>query len=146
MPKSFFSISIEERSMNKQNDVAALIGRILLAYVFVPSGLSTLTAFADTVGYIKSAGVPLPEVAAAIKIAIELGGGLLILFGYKTRWTALALIVFLIVITPLFHPFWSAPEAMRMAQELNFTKNVGILGGFFLLLAFGPGRLSVDRA
>ena len=132
--------------MDKQNDVAALIGRILLAYVFIPSGFETLTGFAGTVGYIKSAGVPLPEVAAAIKVALELGAGFLVLFGFKTRWAALAMIVYLIVITPIFHAYWSAPEAMRMAQELNFTKNVGIIGGFFLLLAFGPGRLSADRA
>jgi putative oxidoreductase len=132
--------------MNKQNDVAALIGRILLAYVFIPSGFSTLTDFAGTVGYVKGVSVPMPEVAAAVKIAIELGAGFMVLFGFKTRWAALAMIVYLIVITPLFHAYWSAPEAMRMAQELNFTKNVGILGGFLLLLAFGPGRLSVDRA
>ena len=131
--------------MNKQNDVAALIGRILLAVVFVPSGYSTLGGFEGTVEFIRSTGVPLPEVAAAIKIAIELGGGLMVLFGWKTRWAALALIVFLIVITPVFHAFWSAPEAAKMAQQLNFIKNVGILGGFFLLLAFGPGKLSVDR-
>jgi len=132
--------------MDKQNDVAALIGRILLAYVFIPSGFETLTGFAGTVGYVKSAGVPLPEVAAAIKVALELGAGFLVLFGFKTRWAALAMIVYLIVITPIFHAYWSAPEATRMAQELNFSKNVGIIGGFFLLLAFGPGRLSADRA
>ena len=113
--------------------------------MFVPSGFSTITGFAGTAGYIASQGVPMPEVAAAIRILIEFGGGLLILIGWKTRWAALAFIVFLIVITPIFHNFWSVPEAEKMVQQISFMKNMGILGAFFLLLAFGPGRFSVDR-
>ncbi|MET0440623.1 MAG: DoxX family protein [Casimicrobiaceae bacterium] len=131
--------------MSGQNDFAALIGRILLALLFVPAGFSTITGFSGTVGYITSQGVPLPEAAVAIRILIELGGGLLVLIGWKTRWAALAFIVYLIVITPIFHGFWSVPEAQKMAQEISFWKNMGILGAFFLLLAFGPGRFSVDR-
>ena len=131
--------------MNGQNDFAALVARILLALVFVPSGFSTITGFVETVGYITGQGVPLPEVAAALKIVIELGCGLLVLVGWKTRWAALAFIVFLVVITPIFHNFWTAPEAEKMMQEINFMKNLGILGAFFLLFAFGPGRFSLDR-
>ena len=131
--------------MNGQNDFAALIARILLALVFVPSGFETITGFGGTVGLIAAEGVPLPQAAAAIKILIELGCGLLILVGWQTRWAALAFIVFLIVITPIFHNFWAAPEAEKMMQMINFTKNMGILGAFFLLFAFGPGRFSVDR-
>jgi putative oxidoreductase len=131
--------------MNGQNDFAALIARILLALVFVPSGFSTITGFGGMVGYITGQGVPLPEVATAVKILIELGCGLLVLVGWKTRWAALAFIVFLIVITPIFHNFWTAPEAEKMMQEISFMKNLGILGAFFLLFAFGPGRFSVDR-
>ena len=132
--------------MSGQNDFAALIGRILLAILFVPSGFSGITGFSDTVGYIASQGVPLPGAAAAIKVLVEFGAGLLVLIGWKTRWAALAFIVFLAVITPIFHNFWSAPEAEKMMQEINFMKNVGICGAFFLLLAFGPGRFSVDKA
>ena len=132
--------------MNGQNDFAALIGRILLAILFVPSGFSVITEFAGTAGFIASQGVPLPSVAAAIRILVEFGAGLLVLVGWKTRWAALAFIVFLVVITPIFHNFWSAPEAEKMMQEINFMKNVGICGAFFLLLAFGPGRFSVDKA
>ena len=131
--------------MSGQNDFAALIARILLALVFVPSGFSTITGFSGTVGFITSQGVPLPEVAAAIKILIEFGCGLLVLVGWKTRWAALAFMVFLIVITPTFHNFWSVPEAQKMMEEINFMKNLGILGAFFLLFAFGPGRFSLDR-
>ena len=131
--------------MNGQNDFAALIGRVLLALLVVPSGFSGIAEFSGTAGYIGSQGVPLPGVAAAIKILIELGAGLMILVGWKTRWAALAFIVFLVVITPIFHNFWSGPEAERGMNRIMFMKNAGICGAFFLLIAFGPGRFSVDR-
>jgi putative oxidoreductase len=68
-----------------------------------------------------------------------------ILVGWKTRWAALALVVFLIVITPIFHGFWAASADQAMGQQINFMKNASILGGMLLLFAFGPGRYSVDR-
>ena len=131
--------------MNGQKDAAALVGRILLAALFVTSGFSKLTGFAGTAGYIASQGVPLPQVAAAIAVLIELGGGLAILAGWMTRWVALATVVFLIVITPIFHGYWSGTEEERMTNEIMFWKNVSMLGGFLLLFAFGPGRYSIDE-
>jgi putative oxidoreductase len=131
--------------MNGQKDAAALVGRILLAAIFVTSGFSKLTDFGGTAGNIASEGVPLPDVATAISIVIELGGGLAILAGWMTRWVALAIVVFLIVITPIFHNYWSGEEAERMTNQIMFWKNVSILGGFLLLFAFGPGRYSVDK-
>jgi putative oxidoreductase len=131
--------------MNGQRDWAALIGRILLSILFIHSGFGKISGFEGTAGYIASRGLPLPQVLAAIAIMIELGGGLAVLIGWKTRWVALALIAFMIVITPIFHNFWSAPAAAAMEQQINFMKNVSILGGIFLLLAFGPGRYSADK-
>jgi putative oxidoreductase len=130
--------------MNK--DLAALIGRILLAVMFVLSGYGKLTGFDGAVGYISSKGLPMPQVLAAIAILIELGGGLAIIIGWKTRWAALAFIVFLIVITPIFHNFWAVAADQMMGQQINFMKNVTVLGGMLLLLGFGPGRYSVDKA
>ena len=126
-------------------DGAALIGRVLLAVMFVISGFGKLTGFSGTVGYIAGQGLPMPEILAVAAIVIELGGGLAILAGWKTRWVALAMVLFLIVITPIFHNFWSAPEAQAAMQKINFMKNLSILGGFVLLYAFGPGRYSVDH-
>jgi putative oxidoreductase len=125
-------------------DVFALIGRILIAFLFVPSGFGKLMGFAGTVGYIASKGVPLPEVCAAIAVAAELGLGLLFLFGWKTRWVALGLVIFVAVITPIFHNYWAVPEAQVMMQKLNFTKNLAIIGGLLAFASFGAGRLSVD--
>src|SRR5947209_4302395 len=132
--------------MNGQNDTVALIGRIAMSAIFITSGLSKLTGFSGTEHAIESKGVPLPEIAAVIAVLIELGGGLAILFGWKTRWAALAFVVFLVVITPIFHGFWTMEGAARSANQINFMKNLTILGGFLLLYAFGPGRFSVDGA
>ena len=132
--------------MNVQKDWAALLGRILLAGTFVFSGFLKITGFGDTVGYIADKGLPLPQVLTAIAILIECGGGLAIIAGWKTRSAALAMIVFLIVITPIFHGYWAAPPDQVMEQQINFMKNLSILGGMLLLFAFGPGRYSVDKA
>src|SRR3954468_14069673 len=125
-------------------DVFALIGRILIAYLFVPSGFGKLMGFAGTVGYIASKGVPLPEVCAAIAVAAELGLGLLVLVGWRARWAALGMAIFVAVITPIFHNYWAVPEAQVMMQKLNFTKNLAIVAGLLAFAAFGAGRLSVD--
>jgi putative oxidoreductase len=131
-------------SASSSTDIAALLGRLLLAYVFVPSGWGKIAGFAGTVGYIASKGVPLPEVCAAIAVAAELGLGLLLLVGWQTRWAALGLAIFTAVITPIFHGYWAVPEAQMMMQKLNFTKNLGLVGGLLAFAAFGAGRLSLD--
>jgi len=132
--------------MSGQNDAAALFGRIVMSVIFITSGFGKLMGFAETEHMIESKGVPLPEIAAVIAVLIELGGGLALLFGWKTRWAALAFVLFLVVITPIFHGFWAMEGAERHANEINFMKNLTILGGFLLLYAFGPGRYSIDGA
>jgi len=132
--------------MNCPKDGVAFIGRALLALLFITSGFGKAMAFQGTAGYIASKGVPLPEVCAALAVLVELGGGLAILVGWKTRLVALAFVGFLVVITVIFHPFWTITDAAQVTpQRINFMKNVSILGGFLLLYAFGPGRFSLDR-
>jgi putative oxidoreductase len=132
--------------MTATKDLAALVGRILLAIVFIPAGLSKIGGFAGTAGYIASKGLPLPEVGAAIAVAVEIVAGIALLLGWKTRWAALALAVFTLVATIFFHAFWAVPPEQHMTQYLMFMKNIGIVGGLLALYAFGPGRLSVDKA
>jgi putative oxidoreductase len=132
--------------MNGQNDAVALFGRIVMSVIFITSGFGKLMGFSETAHMIESKGVPLPEIAAVIAVLIELGGGLALLFGWKTRWAAVAFVVFLVVITPIFHGFWTMEGAARSANQINFMKNLTILGGFLLLYAFGPGRYSIDGA
>ena len=130
--------------VNPAQNAATLLGRVLLAWLFVPAGFAKMAGFGGTVGYIASKGVPLPEVCAALAIAAELGLGLLLLVGWQARWAALGLAVFTAVITPIFHAFWAAPQAQVMMQTQAFWKNLAIVGGLLYVWAFGPGRWSLD--
>ena len=129
---------------NAAQDTLALIGRVLLAWLFVPAGWGKIAGFAGTAGYIASKGVPFPEVCAALAIAAELGLGLMLLVGWQARWAALGLAIFVAVITPLFHNYWAVPEAQQMMQKQAFNKNLGILGGLLGFAAFGAGAFSLD--
>lgn len=125
-------------------DTMALVGRALLALVFIPAGFGKIAGFAGVAGYIASKGIPLPEVCAAIAIAAELGLGLLLLVGWQARWAALGLAIFVAVITPVFHNYWAMPEAQQMMQKQAFFKNLAIVGGLLVVAAFGAGRWSLD--
>jgi putative oxidoreductase len=126
-------------------DAAALIARVLIAVIFIKSGFDKIGGLDNTVSAIAGKGVPLPQVAAVITIVIELGGGLMLLIGWRARSAALVLFLWLIPTTLLFHNFWAAaPEAYRN-QQTQFLKNLAIMGGMLMVCAFGPGRLSADK-
>jgi putative oxidoreductase len=125
---------------------AALVGRILLAAIFIMSGFNKIGGFEGTAGYIASKGLPLPQVLTAATILVELGGGILLVLGWKARWAALAIAVFTLLAAFFFHNYWTYPEAQRMEQYINFWKNIAIVGGMLAVFAFGPGRYAVDRS
>jgi len=131
--------------MNTHRDFVVLVARILLSAMFVYSGFGKIMGFERTVGYIASQGLPLPQLLAIGAILCELGAGVLLLVGFKARWAALAIFLFLIPTTLIFHNFWTAPANQVMSQQINFMKNVTIMGGMLLVWAFGPGRISLDR-
>ncbi len=121
-----------------------LIGRLLLAALFLPAGISKIGGFSGTVGYIASAGLPLPEVVAALAIVVEVGAALALILGWGTRWAALALALFTLVASVAFHNFWALPAEQVMMQQLMFFKNIAVAGGLLVLAAFGAGALSID--
>ena len=121
-----------------------LVGRLLLALLFLPAGISKIGGFAGTVGYIASKGLPMPSVAAVIAIIVEVAGGLALMAGFGTRWAALALAAFTVVATFLFHNFWAMPAEQVMVQQLMFFKNIAVVGGLLVLVAHGAGAWSVD--
>jgi putative oxidoreductase len=129
---------------NARQDLLSLIGRLLLALMFVIEGSSKIGEFQGTVGYIASGGLPLPTLVALLTIALELGGGLALIVGYKARWAALAFAVFTLLASLLFHNFWAVPAGEKMTQYLFFMKNISVAGGMLVLAAFGPGRWSLD--
>jgi putative oxidoreductase len=139
------TISTTTTAPNAAQDTLALIGRVLLAALFVPAGFGKLMGFAGTVGYVASSGLPLPQLGAVIAIVVELGVGIAFLLGFKTRISAVILAVFTVMAAIFFHKYWSAPDAMKMMQQINFNKNLAIAGGLLAFAAFGPGRLSIDK-
>lgn len=122
----------------------ALVGRLLLVLLFLPAGISKIAGFAGTVGYIGSKGLPMPALGAAIAIVVEVGGSLALIAGLRTRVAALALAVFTLVATFVFHNFWGVPADQVMVQQLMFYKNIAVIGGLLVLAAHGAGAWSVD--
>ena len=134
-------------------------GRIMLALVFLISGYAKLHNFEGTVifmesellnfrgtaGFIASRVIPLTDILLALAIIIEIGGGLMLVVGWKARWAALAIFLFLIPATLIFHNFWAADAAQFQNQLNHFLKNVCILGGMLYVMAYGSGPLSLDR-
>ncbi|MEO6408674.1 MAG: DoxX family protein [Burkholderiaceae bacterium] len=122
----------------------ALIGRFLLALMFVLAGLSKITGFAGTVGYMSAKGIPAAEVLAVLTILLELGGGLALMAGFHARWAALGLALFTLLASVIFHNFWAVPEAQKMVQQLMFMKNLSVVGGLLMVAALGAGPASLD--
>ena len=82
--------------------------------------------------------------AATIAIIIEIAGGLALILGFKARWAALALAIFTLVATLIFHNYWTLPADKQMMQQLMFMKNIAIIGGLLTLAAWGAGSWSMD--
>jgi putative oxidoreductase len=122
------------------NAVLATGGRVLLAAIFVLSGVSKLSDPAGTAGYIASAGLPLPQLAVWVAIAVELLGGLALIAGLRVRLVAAVLAVFTLVTAFAFHNNFA-----DQVQMIMFLKNIAITGGLLQVIAFGGGRLSLER-
>ncbi len=103
--------------MNALQNPFALLARLLLAALFMPAGISKISGFAGTAGYIGSVGLPMPELGAAIAIAVEVLGGIALIIGFGTRWAALALAVFTLVASFFFHAYWAMPAEQQMMQR-----------------------------
>ncbi len=110
--------------MSNLQPLGLLVGRILLALIFIGSGFGKITGFEDTAAHMVSNAMPMVEVSLIAAILIELGGGLLLAVGYKARGAALAILLFLIPTTLIFHAFWAVdPDQVKM-QMIQFQKNL----------------------
>lgn len=121
-----------------------LVGRLLLAALFLPAGIGKLTGFGGTVGYISSVGLPMATLGAVIALVVEIAGSLALIVGLQTRLAALVLAVFTLVAGVFFHNYWAAPADQAFMQQLLFFKNVGVAGGLFVLAGLGAGGWSLD--
>ncbi|MFM0212387.1 DoxX family protein [Paraburkholderia sediminicola] len=116
-----------------------LLGRILIGAPFVMSGLGKLAAYSATVGYIAAMGLPVPPLAFVVSVLVELGGGLLLLSGYRVRLVSVAMAVFCVVTALFFHHNFADQN-----QMINFLKNVMMAGGLLQITYFGAGAFSLD--
>ena len=117
---------------------SSVIARILLAHIFVLAGISKITAYTGTQGYMEMMGVP--GVLLPLVIILELGGGLAIVAGWQTRWVAYALAGFSVISALIFHS-----NLADQTQMIMFMKNFAIAGGLLLLAEHGPGAFSLDK-
>ena len=117
----------------------ALIGRILIAVIFVLSGAGKITQPGANIAYMTAAGLPFASIGLVVAALIELGGGIGLILGYRTRLVAAVLTLFALVTAFVFHSDFSDQN-----QFIHFFKNVAVAGGLLQIVAFGGGRFSLD--
>ena len=123
------------------NNLAALAGRILIALLFLQSGIEKFVYYQGTLAYMTNAGLPFPKALLVASGVFETVCALAIIAGWKTRWAALGLVLWMIPVTLIFHN-----PALGQEQMIHFMKNVAITGGILVLAAFGPGAFSLGRS
>lgn len=126
--------------------IASFVGRLMIATIFLMSALGNkIPKFNDVAGYMASEGVPIPKVMLAGAILFLVVGSLSVIVGFKARFGAALLLVFLILATYFFHDFWTFkdPQAQQ-EQMIQFMKNLSLMGTMVFLIANGPGALSFD--
>jgi putative oxidoreductase len=126
------------------NSSAALVGRVMLAAMFLLAGISKIGGFDGTVAYIASKGLPLPMALAAGTVLLEIVAGLALIVGWRARWAALALAAFTVIASVIFHAYWAMPVEQQRMQQLMFMKNMAVTGGLLMVFALGAGRFSLD--
>ena len=138
--------SLADRCAAGCHAVVALIGRLAMGSIFVSSGFTKLNDVAAFAGVLAKRGVPVPSLMGWLGAIVEFGGGLLIIFGFKIRYAAILMVLFVIVATMISHRYWEYPATEIVAQRTNFWKNVAIIGGLLFMFLAGAGRYSVDGA
>jgi putative oxidoreductase len=136
--------SFLDRCAANGHDAVALVGRLVMSWIFLSSGFTKLTDVAAFSTVLAKRGVPAPSFMGWLGAIVEFGGALLILFGFKIRWGAILMILFVIVATLISHRYWEFTGEAFGAQRSNFWKNATILGGLLFMFLAGAGRYSVD--
>lgn len=134
------SENVQRDRQKKINNLLSLAARVLLSALFLMSGINKILNPADTQQYMASYGMPLTGLFLMGAIALELAGGLSVLLGYKARWGAIALIIFLIPATLIFHTNFA-----DQMQTIQFMKNLAILGGLLMIVQSGSGDIAIKR-
>ena len=136
---------LDEFATNSAN-VLILIGRFLLAWVFVGSAYGAITNFGGSVSYFRSLNLPAPELFTTTAVALEVLMSAGLILGIGTRYCAILVLLFVLIATAIAHRYWEYPAGpQQIGQYNNFLKNISIMGGALLIFVTGGGRFSVDR-
>ncbi len=128
------------------NPVVPLVGRILMAAIFLIAGAGKAMKFAGTVAYFTKLAFPAPEVTTVIAIVVELGGAILLIVGWRTRWVVWLLALFVLIATFAAHRFWEFDAAQHANQMNHFLKNLAIIGGMSYVATFRRAPYSDYKA
>jgi len=128
----------------KSQDMIVLLGRILISQIFIISGIDKILNFVSTAAQMAQAGVSYSESLLVIAIILELAGGVMILLGWKARWGAFFIFVFVALVTYTFHSFWTYEPLQAINQMHHFMKNLAMMGGALYIMAYGAGKYSLD--
>jgi putative oxidoreductase len=124
---------------------ALLLGRICISVIFLLSGFQKFGSFDATVKYMTAAGLPYASSLLVIAAIVEIVGGFSLLLGWKARFGAIVLLLYLIPVTYVFHNFWEVTDAAhKQLEAIMFLKNLAIFGGLIYVAAIGPGGCSID--
>lgn len=108
------------------------LGRLLMSVIFILSGAGKLMQFTRTAEMMAGKGIPLAKLALVLSIVVEIGGGLALLAGFKVRYVAPVMALWLVPVTLVFHNFWASQGQERIGQQINFLKNLAIIGGLLI--------------
>jgi putative oxidoreductase len=131
--------------VNSNQSFMLLLGRILIGLLFLVAGIRKTMSITATAAYMTKGGVPMADVLVYGTIALEILGGLALIIGWKTKPVAWILGLFIVIITPIFHGFWSVPPEQYSGQLNHFLKNIAIIGGLAYVATFGAGSMSADK-
>ena len=131
--------------MNSGLSAVAALGRVLLAVIFVRAGIGKIGAIAATTTNMANHGIPMPDLLVYGAIALELGGGLMMMAGLFTRWVAAAFFLYTLTLALVFHAFWTVTDAAQARTDTAlFFNHMSMMGGMLAFVAFGAGAFSLD--
>ncbi len=130
--------------MDSVEKFVPVLGRFLLALVFVLAGYTKIWTTDATTAHMASHGIPLPNLLVYGVVALELGGGLLLMFGLFTRWIALVFAIYLLTLALTFHDYWAMPVAVAREQRIAFLEHLAMIGGMLYVFVYGAGVYSLD--
>ena len=127
------------------NAAYLLVARCLMGVLFIVPAIRQIETYAGSVKYFAFLGFPAPEAMVVLAVVIEIVAGLMLIVGWKARWAAWLLILYVLIAVGMAHRFWQFPEAQQFNQLNHFLKNFAIIGGLLYIVSFGPGRTSIDK-